>query len=278
MIFSSRTKIIKEILFMLIVLCYARIFYIVRKTAMKTHEVPKTNGSIRMNHNHMVQKKIAPPSPQALTNKNMNFHHQHQQQQQQQQQKQKPSIEIEECNRNENESKTIDCLKTINEDGQRRKNLAKSKADELKFIDTSFESDLPPTLSQLQRKSVQISIENVPVTLSSPTSLTPTTIDNTAATTIISLEHETEEQQQLQLNLIDDKSGDIDVSSLNVGTNVQSMQPLNEMTVGGTLMKSLHDMGVDSAVEDSTVSIEQVSVNQCHCIVGKKISKQKTIY
>lgn len=41
-----------------------------------------------------------------------------------------------------------------------KKFLSKMKADDLKFIDTSVDSDLPPTLSQLQRKSVQISIDD----------------------------------------------------------------------------------------------------------------------
>lgn len=39
-----------------------------------------------------------------------------------------------------------------------KKLLSKCKDDDLKFIDTSVESDLPPTLSRLQRKNVQILI------------------------------------------------------------------------------------------------------------------------
>lgn len=196
---------------------------------MKTHEAPRTNGSIKMNHNQMMAKKT--PSP--MTQKAFNHHHQR-----------KPSNEID--NRAGVDSK----IKASGD--QRRKNLTKLKSDELKFIDTSCESDLPPTLSQLQRKSVQISIENVPNALSSQSSLTPTT----AGTTIISLENENVQQ----LNSIN--KGDVGAivrgresdASLNVGTYMQAEG-------GGVTMKNSHDrdMGVDSAVEDSTVSLEQVN-------------------
>lgn len=136
------------------------------------------------------------------------------------------------CESNENNKK----IDLINND-ERRKNLSKIKSEELKFIDTSCESDLPPTLSQLQRKSVQISIENVSL---SPSPLTP----------IISLEHDNV-QQQLQLNPINNERicEEAD-ASLYVGTNVQA---------ANSAVKGAHDMGVDSAVEDSTVSLEQVN-------------------
>lgn len=180
---------------------------------MKTHEVPKANGSIRM-HNHLTTRNN--------NNNNNNLSPLPQQQAAVQQTseaankiqlpRQRPSIEIEDCNEG------INC----------------NKAGEFRFIDTTSCCDTP-NLSH--RRSVQISIENIP--LQSPSSLSPTTIAAaesaaTIPTTIISLENEV--QQQLS---------PIDAS--NVGTNVQQ-----------AVTKATHDMGVDSAVEDSTVSLEQV--------------------
>lgn len=183
---------------------------------MKTHEIPKANGSIRMTNNHMIANKNSHfPAHQKSTAANH------------QQQKHRPSIEIEEIN----EGKIIEEPK-VNGNGQSRRNLMKAKTEELKYIDTSCESDLPPTLSGLQqRKSVQI--EENPIVLASPTT--------TLATTIISLENEHQ-----QLNPINDSSNE-DAPENNVGTNVQTNTARNS-----------HDMGVDSAVEESTVSLEQV--------------------
>ena len=112
--------------------------------------------------------------------------------------------------------------------GQRmRRHLTKTKEEDLKFIDTSMESDLPPTLSQLQRKSVHISTEYQP--LSSPSSTTATT-----ATTILSIDSE-------QLNSI---SRDIDMPA-NMATNLLTIEN-----------KDLH---AESTLEDSTtISIDQV--------------------
>lgn len=175
---------------------------------MKTHEVPKVNGSIRM-HNHLTtrnnnnnnnnlnplpQQKAAVQQTSEAANKI-------------QQSRQRPSIEIEDCNEG------IKCNKT----------------EEFRFIDTTSCCDTP-NLSH--RRSVQISIENIP--LHSPSSLSPTTIAaESVATTIISLENEV---QQLS-----------PINGTNVGTNVQQ-----------TVTKQAHDVGVDSAVEESTVSLEQV--------------------
>jgi len=185
---------------------------------MKTHEMPKTNGSIRMTNNHMIANKNSPsPVPQKPAS-NLK--------------QQRPSIEIDDCNEKIDEGKSIEEPK-INSNVHSRRSLMKSKTDELKFIDTSCESDLPPTLSQLQRKSVQI--EEIPVIFASP----PTSPTNLTTTTIISLENE-----QRQFNSINNKD---ELIQSNVGTNVQTRGQRNS-----------HDMGVDSAVEDSTVSLEQV--------------------
>jgi len=208
-----------------IMICYARIFYIVRKTAMKTHEVqPKPNGSIRMSHNHVTnnhshanklpnaaESVVVRRGGEVPTNHNNN---------RQQQQQHRLSFQADDDNCSKNSSSGYG-------NGQRmRRILSKTKEEELKFIDTSVESDLPPTLSQLQRKSVQISFEHP--TLSSPSSLTLT--PTTATTTVNSLESE-------QLHSI---SRDVD-----------------GVTPAAAAAK---DLPVDSAVEDSTTtaSIEQV--------------------
>lgn len=179
---------------------------------MKTHEVPKANGSIRM-HNHLTTRNG--------NNNNHNLSPLLQQQQaavqqtseaanKMQQPRQRPSIEIEDCHEG-------------------------PKVEEMKFIDNTSCCDTP---NLNHRLSVQISVENIP--LQSPSSLSPTTIAAESAatipTTIISLENEV--QQQLS-----------PIDSSNVGTNVEQ-----------AVTKATHDMGVDSAVEDSTVSLEQVGI------------------
>jgi hypothetical protein len=140
-----------------IVLCYARIFYIVRKTAMKTHEIhPKANGSLRLSHNHVA---VINSDSRVSEDKS---------------DRQRLSIQTEDGSESHSERSKSSF---ISNHGQRpRKLLSKMREDDLKFIDTSVESDLPPTLSRLQRKSVQISIEQ-------PSISSPTT-----ATTIISSE------------------------------------------------------------------------------------------
>ncbi len=103
-----------------------------------------------------------------------------------------------------------------------------NKIEELRFIDTNTSCCDTPNLSN-RRASVQISIENIPTAKSASDESAPT-----IPTTIISLENEKQ-----QLNPID---------SMSVGNKVQQ-----------AAVKSTHnDFGVDSAVEDSTVSLEQV--------------------
>lgn len=193
-------------------MCYARIFYIVRKTALKTHENKKMNGSIRM-HPHMAIKNKNTtnqlPHRESAMNLKSNANdvvkcH-------------RPSIEIEDCD-------------GIVLDGKEQ------KFDELKFIDTASVCCEVPNLSHHQ--NVQVSIENV--NLQSPTSLSPTIgivaeSSSHIPTTIASLENEEE-----QLNSINGKC----VSNTMMKTHVPTVVT--------------HDMGVDSAVEESTVSLEQV--------------------
>lgn len=209
-----------------IVLCYARIFYIVRKTAMKTHDNnPKVNGSMRLSHGTIKAAK-------EIVNNNNN-------------QKSKLgngptekinrlSIQIDANSDNITDNSSIRSKNSFNHSQRPRKFLSKMKEEDIKFIDTSVESDLPPTLSQLQRKSVQISF-------SSPSSLTPTT----TTMTVISLENE-------QLNSIS-----FEVDRLN-GVSRQKEEISHDST-------GCRELVVDSAVEESaSLSIEQVrNTNIC---------------
>lgn len=176
---------------------------------MKTHEKHKPNGSIRM-HNHLNNKK------NAIVNKNNNSNPIPQQVTAN---IPRLSIEIENCNvaLEKNTQDTLNCQR--NED--------------LKFIDTTSYCETP-NLSH--RLNVHASIENV--ALQSPSSLSPTTVTEVEnvliiPTTIISLESDEAEEQQLN--------------------------PINgECVLNMVRTKVTHDMGVDSAVEESTVSLEQV--------------------
>ena len=136
-----------------IVLCYARIFYIVRKAAaFKTNDVQlETTNTPKLVHI--------------------------------------PKLEIKEDNNSSPENShgkedNIDVISSNNfpvGKGEPRaaKYLAKRDDDhQLKFIDSSVDSDLPPTLSQLQRKNVQISID-VPNPSSSAISLRTESTDVT---------------------------------------------------------------------------------------------------
>jgi hypothetical protein len=215
-----------------IVLCYARIFYIVRKTAMKTHEIPtKINGSIR----HVTPRKTPSPLPQTA-NKIEN---------QMQLRANRPSIEIDDYNDRVDENKNDENGNNEN----RRKILSKTKNEDLKFIDTSCESDLPPSLSQLQRKSVHISSENV---------MLPIIIRTEPSSPITSLANE-----NVQLNLIDEKPSANCVDCVDVNNDVDDDEKQHHSSVGTNVQnkKNAHpDLGVDSAVEDSTISLEQVNM------------------
>ena len=123
-----------------IVLCYARIFYIVRKAALKLQENQlKIDSSVRLPNNHPTSsvkrhQRNGKTLQKLSTDKGV---------------EESPSPSTE----------TDISLDGLNKE-QKKKFLSKNKEEDLKFIDTSVESDLPPTLSQLQRKSVQILIHD----------------------------------------------------------------------------------------------------------------------
>jgi hypothetical protein len=100
--------------------------------------------------------------------------------------------------------------------------------EELKFIDTTSYCETPK-LSNADQRDVKISIENI--ALQTPGLLNAES-DSNLQTSITSLAG----NEEKQLNLINGES-------VNVGTNKQS---------------NTNDVGVDSAVEDSTISLEQV--------------------
>lgn len=165
-----------------IVLCYARIFYIVRKTAMKTQDVQiKANGSVRIgrgaNSNKSSAKGSSNPdkhAPNAVgENSKLN-------------KKTRPSVSDNSESDKTNDTHSLRSRPSVDSSSDQRPNtkkfLSKIKPDDLKFIDTSVESDLPPTLSQLQRKSVQISFDSSP---STPPAVH--TIENDAANSFNSL-------------------------------------------------------------------------------------------
>lgn len=107
--------------------------------------------------------------------------------------------------------------------------------EELKFIDTASYCETPK-LSIADQQDVKISIENI--ALQSPGLLNPTQLnaesDSNLHTSITSLGG----NEEKQLNSINRES-------VNVGTIKQQANNTN-------------DVGVDSAVEDSTISLEQV--------------------
>lgn len=139
----------KEFLFLMafalpccaIVLCYARIFYIVRKTAFKLQD-----------NQVIIDDSVRIPNDHPITNIKRN-------------QRNGKSLKHLASTGNDDlkDSPSPSTETNISLDGHnkkyKKKFLSKTKEDDLKFIDTSVESDLPPTLSQLQRKSVKLLID-----------------------------------------------------------------------------------------------------------------------
>lgn len=131
-----------------IVLCYARIFYIVRKTAIRANGGQiKPNGSLRVNTDpNNSSNKTSTSNDRPLGPLKAD------------------SISISSKGNRE----------SVN--GQRMKKLlSKTREEDMKFIDTSVESDLPPTLSQLRRHSNRISIRDRSPSL--PSSITSVSVD-----------------------------------------------------------------------------------------------------
>lgn len=126
-----------------IVMCYARIFYIVRKTAMRTQE-PITNnvGSVRIpqnkknkNHNNQIQNTAAP----IKENENKNHHENGIEEKELLQNECHEIVKIENgCNDNNYNGVTV----TRNNSNHQKTRPYLSKIDGFKFIDTSFESEL----------------------------------------------------------------------------------------------------------------------------------------
>lgn len=127
-----------------IIICYARIFYIVRKTALKSHQEPMTNSSLRL-----PQSKANSRSPAQDTNHSS-----------------RRLIEKHSKTSKDEHSENSSSVSTSSGYPQNppqlhhqynsltnkplRPYLSKVREDEIKFIDTSVESELPPSLSILR--------------------------------------------------------------------------------------------------------------------------------
>lgn len=149
--FSDRSP--KEFLFMMafmvpclcIIICYARIFYIVRKTAMRTHEPATVNNSVRMmsGKNVRTQKAMddANHSDRQLIEKSSKTS---------KEENSENSSSI--SNYGGYPHSATQLAAGSNPNIQRsRPYLSKFREEELKFIDTSVDSELPPSLSALRR-------------------------------------------------------------------------------------------------------------------------------
>lgn len=140
-----------------IVICYARIFYIVRKTALKTQDQTlnqRNAGSVRMTHNHATYATNN-GQYQSSTPKSNPIPHTPNTQRQIAEASKPPSNGHRLSFLDEEDSGPRICREGSEKSTRSKKILKKNREEEMKFIDTSVESDLPPTLSSLQRKHVQ---------------------------------------------------------------------------------------------------------------------------
>lgn len=130
-----------------IIICYARIFYIVRKTALKSHQEPlMTNSSLRL-----PQGKVNSRSPAQDTNhSSRRLIEKHSKASKDEHSENSSSVSTSSGypsnppQVHNNHQYNAQTSKPI------RPYLSKVKEDEIKFIDTSVESELPPSLSLLR--------------------------------------------------------------------------------------------------------------------------------
>lgn len=141
-----------------IVLCYARIFYIVRKTALRIHETQlKSNGSVRLNQD-------------GAKNRNTEL--------------MKIALNDNNVERESSSFESKGSLKSINNEQRARKFLSKTKLEDLKFIDTSVESDIHPISVENSAEGQKFSTDQKMLSSPSFPSTTAPTLDST---TIIQL-------------------------------------------------------------------------------------------
>lgn len=120
-----------------IVVCYARIFYIVRKAAFRTREPVNINSSVRFGTKNAVQAENN-DSDQQLIEKNSKV-------------SKDENSELSSSISNSGVSSTNrEQAQQQPQQWQMRPFLSKLRDDEMKYIDTSVESDFPPSLSVLK--------------------------------------------------------------------------------------------------------------------------------
>lgn len=131
-----------------ILICYARIFYIVRKTALKSHQEPSmTNSSLRL-----PQSKGNSTSPAQDTNhSSRHLIEKHSKTSKDEHSENSSSVSTS-SGYPSNPPQVLHNLQQHNSHLNKpiRPYLSKVREDEIKFIDTSVESELPPSLSILR--------------------------------------------------------------------------------------------------------------------------------
>lgn len=126
-----------------IIICYARIFYIVRKTALKSHQEPMTNSSLRL-----PQGKANSRSPAQDTNhSSRRLIEKHSKTSKDEHSENSSSVST--SSGYPPNPPQVHHQYTLN-NKPLRPYLSKVREDEIKFIDTSVESELPPSLSILR--------------------------------------------------------------------------------------------------------------------------------
>lgn len=188
---------------------------------MKINEPPSTNkiGSIRMTHEHATynnvngQYKTNTPIPKGSSKQHQEL-----------KETRKDEAKLVKPNNGHRLSFVIDDddeikLSRNNSQGSSRSKrlLKRTQEEELKFIDTSIESDLPPTLSSLQQRKLNPHSNPHTIIESHPSSPLTVTITN--------------EQDNLE-------------------SISQSVENNNQLTTNNNHL----DVGVDSAVEESIIS------------------------
>ncbi|KAL5275890.1 hypothetical protein ACFFRR_001615 [Megaselia abdita] len=151
-----------------IVICYARIFYIVRKTALKSHQEPSmTNSSLRL-----PQGKTNSRSPAQDTNhSSRRLIEKHSKTSKDEHSENSSSVSTSsgyppnppQVHNNNHQYNTHTTKPN-------RPYLSKVREDEIKFIDTSVESELPPSLSIL--RVCDVDDDHHPTTFNQPSERT----------------------------------------------------------------------------------------------------------
>ncbi|CAD7086622.1 unnamed protein product [Hermetia illucens] len=263
----------KEFLFMMafmvpclcIIICYARIFYIVRKTAMRTHEPATVNNSVRMmsGKNVRTQKAMddANHSDRQLIEKSS-----------------KTSKE----ENSENSSSlsnyggyphsATQLAAGSNPNIQRsRPYLSKFREEELKFIDTSVDSELPPSLSALRRDRQREG--------------TPSSNVSSTHAAIVSSSHKNQKLNEIDSAVEDSTSSSDNAQVYHIAQNNEVLNQLLPVQV-----EPSSSSGIDIPVEPESppkrrtfkksfsASIKRVAKRNCHNVSAMNTSGASILY